>query len=228
MRFQIERTALKCLLNVLLSCRCPVSEKAEEDLINFFGTTTGQSVVDYEAVIKIANDKEGETVFDRLREFCTYSIENFSAAPVISVDDVLRHFCTAYHWHVIEDFLPKSYKDLTDVPSWFTSHMLLPVELTVDDGTVAGIFSHSERSISLIGLFLPSDIQLKEGSLYCAHFASVITEVSRHQFELIRSHLEDISQFRNLSAQVFTIDFRHFQRFGDYSAFCRERYQKYF
>lgn len=227
MYFKIDRTAFKYLLNVLLSCRCPVSEDTEAKLVNYFKSTAGKDVVDYEPVISIANE-EGETVFHRLREFCTYSIDHFSFDPIISVNDVLRHFCTAYHWHVVEEALAKSYRSINNIPSWFISHMLLPVKLNTHQGEIIGTFIDSLGSLTLRNLFLPLDLQTKEGSLFCVHFASVIGEISSSQFELVGNHLAEILDFQKLRNQVSDINFHNFQRFGDYKSFCRERYEKYF
>ena len=228
MKFQIERMAFKFLLNVLLSCRCPVSDNTEKKLINYYKRSAGKDVVNYESILKIAEKEGKETVFNKLREFCLYSINDFSKNRTILVNDILRHFCTAYHWHVVEESLPHTYKDLTDIPSWFVSHMLLPVELSANGGTIQGTFIDSEGYIVLRNLFLPSDLKIREGSLYCVHFASAIGEISLQQSKLLRNHLAEIPDFQNLRKQVFEIDFHNFQRFGDYTSFCKERFGKYF
>ena len=228
MEFKIKRSALKCLLNCLLSCRCPISDNIEEELIDFYKSSEGEYEVNYESVVAIAEKEGRETVFHRLREFCTYSIDNFSNLPVISVNDVLRHFCTIFHWHLVENALPKSYKQLIDIQTWFVSHMLLPVELTMNDGKVQGTFTDFDGCLILRNIFLPPDIPLSEGSVYCVHFASVIAEVSRHQFDLLNSHLDDIEEFKIFRKQISEIDYLHFQQFGDYQSICRERYTKYF
>ena len=164
MRFRIQRKAFKTLLNVLLSCRCPVSERIEHTLISYYKDTEGESEIDYDTVVTIADLEGGATVFHRLREFCTYSIDDFSSQQVISENDIFRHFCTVFHWHGVEESLSQSYKNLIDIPSWFVSHMLLPVELTSHNGNLQAICTGPGKDLVLKNLFLPHDIQFTDGS----------------------------------------------------------------
>jgi len=227
MILEIETEAAKSLLKVLLSCRCPIKEEVEEKIVHYYLSQKNQPSFDFRKIIEIADESDSDTVFHRLRDFCLYSKNNLDEI-VITKEDVYRHFCSAFHWKVVEDALVSSYKDIKDIPSWFVGHMLLPVKLKERNKSICAEYSTSDLKVQLLNIFTPSDIKFKSNGLYSMHFASVISEINPAQFGMINQQLESIERFIEFRNDVKEIDYSDFQKFGDYRKFCETRYHKYF
>jgi len=228
MKISINTRAYKTLINVLLSCRCPISKETEKDLIDYYKSKVSSNILNYSDVIKIANGEKKETVFHRLKEFCIYSIDDLGREYIISEEDVIRHFSSAFHWHLLERGLIDSYKNVINIPSWFIGHMLMPVKLQKKSIPVKAQYQYGKRFIIFSNVFLSKDIIFNLDSYYCIHYASIISEISSKQFIMISKQLEEIDLFKTFRKDIREIDYLKFQRFGDYYKICQDRYGTYF
>jgi hypothetical protein len=102
MGMRIKTSALRKLLNIILSCRCPMKKDVEEKVISFYLSQKNKKSVDYRRIIQIADQTKKETVFHRLKKFCQYSKNDLNKEIIITEEDVFRHFCSTFHWRVIE------------------------------------------------------------------------------------------------------------------------------
>lgn len=229
MNILITTKAFKILLNVLLSCRCPISNEVEEKIIEYYKTGYLSDTLDYNELLKIAEQEDKETVFHRLKEFCLYSVDDLSKKYIISENDVLRHFSTGFHWRTIKDNLSSGYQKLTDIPSWFLSHMLMPIKLIGEGEIIFGKYERNNKEIYHRSIFIPKDLSLDfNDSYYCIHFGCVISEITQQQYDMIFRQLGEIEHFEDLMGRVREIDFKDFQSYGNYSEMCKKRYLKYF
>jgi hypothetical protein len=224
---KIETEAAASLLNVLLSCRCPIKEEVEEEIMHYYISQKNQPSFDFQKVIEMADKSSDNTVFHRLRDFCLYSKSNLDEI-MITNEDVYRHFCSTFHWKVVEDALVASYKDITNIPAWFVSHMLLPVKLKKEGKSTYAEYSATNVRTRLLNVFISPNIRIKNEGLYSMHFASVISEINPSQFRMINQQLESIKRFTEFRNDVTEIDYSNFQKFGDYKKLCETRYSKYF
>ncbi len=227
MNLKIERHAARVLLNVLFSCRCPIKENVEQKIVDYCISNKKEQTFDFQRMITIAEESDSDTVFHRLRDFCLYSRNDLNEV-IITSEDVYRHFCSTFHWKVIEDGLISSYKNIKCIPTWFVGHMLLPVNLEKQSRAVRAEYYFSDRKIIFENIFVPSDIAIREEGIYTIHFASIISEISPAISKMIGQQLESTSRFVDFRKDVKEIDYADFQRFGNYKEFCRERYTKYF
>lgn len=227
----IEIDAATILLKVLLSCQCPITEKAEKEITDYIKTQRNKPTIDFSKFIESTGGSNSDTVFQRLRDCCYYYRNNLTEV-LITKEDVYRHFCSAYHWKIAEDSLhaipQKANTPVTDLNSWFIGHMLLPVKLLEENGSVRAEYSGTGFRISLTNIFVPSDVKVRSGAFYSMHFASAISEISNAESGLINQQLESIDQFIEFRKKVKAIDYSSFQRFGNYKKICENRYNKYF
>ena len=228
MDISINQKAYYILLKVLLSCRCPVSDNTEKKLINYYKKNSEKRHISYDTIINLADQEEDETVFHRLKEFVICSVNDLSKGYEITVEDVLRHFSSIYHWKVVINGLQNSYKKVIHIPSWFISHMLLPIDIQTNKGQYQISCTLNNLTINLNNLFIPSDLSISSNKYYCAHFASVISDISRAQYKLLQQQANEIPQFELFYKGIEIIDYLNFQRYGNYSLFCNNRYKKYF
>ncbi len=228
MNIEIQKDAFKILLNVLLSCRCPISEDVEKRLIKYFKKHESLNAYNYNEIMNIANKGKGETVFHRLKEFCLYSVNDFSSELTISLEDVLRHFSSGFHWRLVEKGLSSGYKNLTFLPSWFIGHMLMPVKLEKENKKMIAKYAYSKSIIRFKNIFIPKEIKILSDKFYCIHFGFVISQISEEQSKMLFNELEIIDNFRIYRENLSEIDFSHYQRYGDYFNICKTRYSKYF
>jgi hypothetical protein len=227
MILEIETEAAKSLLGVLLSCQCPIKKEAEKEIVQYYLSHKHDSTFDFQKMIEIAGPADGNTVFHRLRDFCLYSKNNLDKIT-ITEEDVYRHFCSAFHWKIVEDALVSSYKDISDIRAWFVGHMLLPVRLKGKRDSVLAEYSTSDAKIRLLSVFIPPDIKVKDNGLYSIHFASVISEITAEHYRMINQQLEAIRRFIEFRNDVKEIDYSDFQKLKNYREFCENRYLKYF
>ena len=226
MRLTINKEAYRVVLNVLLSCRCPVTAEIEENLTKLYKNNLS-GTFDYDEIIKIVNDFSDNTVFHRLKEFYLFTVDDFSNCE-IKKNDTLRHFCTSYHWMVVENALPMSYKNILTIPSHFVGHMLLPVKTKNIYNSNSASYNYLDKKILLKNLFIPHDIDLNL-SEYCAvHFASIICSLNERQYTMINNQLIEIPDFVSFANDIKEIDYKKWQKHGNYMDFCKERYSKYF
>ena len=69
MELKIEKKALKILLHVLISCRAPIDEKTEKELVKYYLSNASKDVIDYTKILEMANKDRIYTPFSRLKEF---------------------------------------------------------------------------------------------------------------------------------------------------------------
>ncbi len=228
MTLTINPKAYFILLKVLLSCRCPISDKTERKLIKYYKVNSKKRSINYDSVIKYADEEGDETVFHRLKDFCIWSNNDLHKGYEITVEDVLRHFSSTFHWNVIANSLHSSYKKVIHIPSWFVSHLLLPVKIQINKSEHQILFLMKDHSLQLNNLFIPPNLSINRNKYYCVHFASVISDISLDQFEMLRQQVNEIPQFNLFYRDIEEIDYLNFQRYGNYSMFCKERYEAYF
>ena len=231
MVLEIEADAAVILLRVLLSCRCSISKKAEEEIAHYILSQRSEPSIDFERIIDLAGGPTFDTVFRRLRDCCFYSKNNLDEV-VITEEDVYRHFCSAYHWKITEESLTNIPENantpIINVPSWFVGHMLLPVRLMDEKGSVKAEYSGLGFKISIVHVFIPSDMEIRADDIYSIHFASVISEITSAQARMISQQLNSIYQFLGFRQETKIIDYANFQKFGNYRGICENRYLKYF
>jgi hypothetical protein len=227
LNLKIESKAAQVLLNVLLSCRCPINEDVEKKIVDYYKSKKKEQVFDFQKMITIAEESDSDTVFHRLRDFCLYSKNDLNDVN-ITLEDVYRHFCSIFHWKVVEDALTYSYKDIKNIPTWFVGHMLLPVTIKEQNKALCADYSFSGLKILMRNIFVPDGIKIRENGIYTIHFASVISEINPAISKMINQQLESINRFVEFRNDIVEINYANFQRFGDYGKFCRERYLKYF
>lgn len=80
----------------------------ESELIDYFKTNSSNDIINYSEALKIVEEDRDESVFLSLKEFCVYSINDLNKEYIITEEDVLRHFSSAFHWHLLENGLPGS------------------------------------------------------------------------------------------------------------------------
>ncbi|MDR3685811.1 MAG: hypothetical protein P4L93_02470 [Coriobacteriia bacterium] len=84
------------------------------------------------------------------------------------------------------------------------------------------------RAIELKQLFAPDAYQVKVGETWAVHLAALLDRITPEQEQLARMLTESnpvLVQFRD---DVDMIDYKNFERHGDYSALCQKRYATYF
>jgi hypothetical protein len=231
MILEIETDAAAVLLKVLLSCQCVISNEAEKEIANYIISQMDKPSIDFKKIIDIAGGPDSDTVFRRLRDCCFYSRSNLDEV-VITKEDVYRHFCSAYHWKITEDTLKlipqNANSPINNVPSWFIGHMLLPVKLTCEKDSIKAEYRGLGFRIEILNIFVPSEMEIGNNSIYAIHFASVISEINFAQYITISQLLETIYRFVEFRKEVKVIDYADFQKYGNYSSLCKSRHSKYF
>jgi len=228
MQISIETRAMRVFLNILLSCRCPVSQEVEEEIVGLYLSGRDKPYIDYVRVLESADRMNCETPFHRLKEFIAYHINDLGQELFITLDDVFRHFCTMFHWRIVEKSLFNGYKNIIDIPSLFVGHILLPVVIKREKGEYMAEYTFGNRIINLKNIFVPGDMNIVQNKQYAVHLASVVSSLEKHDFNMISLHLEEIDLFRLFRENLESIDYSDFQRFGDYRKICEDRYTKYF
>lgn len=228
MQIYIETRAMRVFINTLLSCRCPVSQEVEKEIVGLYLSGKDKLYIDFARVLEIADKMNCETPFHRLKEFIIYYINDLGQELFITLDDVYRHFCTMFHWRVVEKSLFNGYENIIDIPSWFVGHMILPVVIKREKGEYMAEYTFGNRIINLKNIFVPEDINIIQNMQYAIHLASVVSPLGKHDFKMISLHLEEIPLFRLFREKLESIDYSDFQRFGDYRKTCENRYAKYF
>jgi hypothetical protein len=228
---EIETEAAKALLRILLSCQCPITKEAEEKITHYFASQQRRPALNFQKMIDLAGGGKLDTAFRRLRDCCFYYKTDLDEMA-ITKEDVIRHFCSVFHWKFNADTMaacPKGVNTpITDAASWFVGHMLLPVKLKKENDSVHAEYSGSDFKLQLFNVFTPQDIEIEEDTMYAIHFASVISEITHAQSKMVGQQLETNDNFKNLRDTTKSIDYAHFQKYGDYRQFCENRYNKYF
>jgi tRNA(Leu) C34 or U34 (ribose-2'-O)-methylase TrmL len=104
--------------------------------------------------------------------------------------------------------------------------MLLPITLKYENNTIIGEYSFSNKNIILKNILVTPDIPIETGERYCIHFAAVISRVSNEQFDMISKHLEEVQFFKKYREDIENIDYKNYQRFGNYYNIVKKRFRK--
>jgi hypothetical protein len=230
MLLEMETKAAKLLLRVLLSCQCPINKNDEEKIIQYYLSQRDKPSLDLQRIIDIVGESNGYTVFHRLRDSCFEYKDNLSA-PTITQEDIYRHFCGICHWEFVNISLAyhENIKNtpISNIPAWSVGHMLLPVKLRQENNLAFAEYSGPDYKIELSNIFVPPDFEIKTDAVYAIHFASLITEITDAQAEIINQELDNIPKFTEFRKKLKSIDYANFQGFGNYRKICENRYSRY-
>jgi hypothetical protein len=224
LKLTIDTDALAIVVKTLLSCRCPVSPETERALFRLLTEQSPRTTVNYEILLDIIERDGDDTAIHRLKEFCIQSLREHRADYVITDIDVLAHFCGSYHWKLIARQLATSYRMITNLSEWLVGHMMIPVIVQYNDGLIEARYTHSDGQVVLQNLFAADDVVVRTGNSYAVHFASVIVALSDQQTAFMHQQLDLTDGFVNARRSVERIDYRDFQRFGDYREMTGTRY----
>jgi len=229
MQVSIERGALDLTFRTLLSCQCPVTGDEERAVFDLLSGMSAGDTLDYALVLAIFKPN-ASTVFHRLAEFSVWMASASADEFTITRDHIVRHFASSFHWHqVVADGMRGAYRKVLSVPSWFIGHMLLPAKVVeVSDEALTAVYEYDGGSIRLTNLFRPNDYESKVGETWCVHFAALLDRITPEEEQLMRMLAETnplLVQFRD---DVDGIDYKDFERHGDYLAFCQKRHATYY
>ena len=236
MDIKIDNKGFEMLLRMLLSCRCPLKDEIENKLVSLYYSKKNEEYIDYNSLISLGDEqlqldeckqKSTDTVFHRLKEFCLYSINDLDKEIIITEEDVYRHFCTNFHWRHVERYFLKNFDKIENLSSWFVGHMLLPITLKHEDNSVIGEYSFFDRKIILRNIYISPNIPIEMNGYYCIHFAAIISKVNEDQFNMIFKHLEENKLFKQYRQDLKIIDYKNYQRFGNYYEIVKNRYKKF-
>jgi hypothetical protein len=228
MRISIRQEAFDLTFRMLLSCQCPLTDEQERTLFDRLVALKPGDTINCTELLSIFNPNEN-TPIQRLVHFSVWMAPAGSREIVIEREHVLRHFAASYHWdHVVGPNLPTSYRRVVSIPTWFISHMLLPVALErVGNGEVNGIYRFGDGEIRLKNLFIAPELADVNAGAWGVHFASVITPLSSDEAALVQMLGDTNPLLAEFRREISTIDYSNFERFGDYRAICIERHACY-
>ncbi|MHB9004597.1 MAG: hypothetical protein ACYC6C_11145 [Coriobacteriia bacterium] len=229
MNIRIEREALDLTFRTLLSCKCPVTDKEEQELFELLSGMNDGEMLDYSRVLKVFKPN-ANTVFRRLGEFSAWMAPAEADEFVITRDHAIRHFASSFHWHqVVADGLTGAYKKVLFIPSWFMGHMLLPARITeVAGDTVTAVYEYDGGNIELTNLFAPNAYEPKVGEMWGVHFAALLDRITPEEDRLVRMLTDTNPLLVEFRTDVDEIDYKNFERHGDYLGTCQSRYATYY
>jgi hypothetical protein len=225
MHITIENTGLQTLLNMLLSCKCPVSEETERVLFQEYHKVKHQELIDFSALLKVADMNPQRTPLHLVADFCSWSKDSLREFT-ITHNDILRYSCTGQHfYHFLNAVNPLIVKDTA---SFMLGHMLVPAALHKDGETLSATYQTGERTIRFFNVLLPPEIPWQGDGVYGVHLGTALTLLDREQEKMVREHLANIEGFAMLADDVSVIDYGDFQRYGDYRAQVQRRITRNF
>jgi hypothetical protein len=228
MRISIRREAFELTFRMLLSCQCPLTDEQERALFDRLVALKSDDTIDCTELLSIFKPDENNAI-RRLVHFSVWMAPAGSKEIVIEREYALRHFASSYHWdHVVAPNLPTAYKKVLSIPTWFISHMLLPVALErAGNGELSGIYRSADGEISLKHLFIAPELADLNASIWGVHFASVITPLSSDEAALVHMLGDTNPLLAEFRREISTIDYLDFERYGDYRAICIDRHASY-
>ncbi len=229
MKVRIDRGALDLTFRTLLSCKCPVTDKEEQQLFDLLSGMRDGDTLDYGLVLAVFKPN-ANTVFRRLHDFSVWMAPANSEDFTITREHALRHFACSFHWNqVVADGLSGAYKKVLFVPSWFMGHMLLPARITEVAGDVVhAVYEYDGGTIKLMNLFAPNVYQPDVGETWGVHFAALLDHISPEEDRIVRMLTETNPLLVEFRDDVEAIDYKSFERHGDYLDTCRARYTTYY
>ena len=228
MRISMRQEALELTFRMLLSCQCPLTGEQERALFDRLVALNPGDTIDCSELLSIFKPNEN-TPIQRLVHFSMWMAPAGSREMVIEREHVLRHFASSYHWdHVVAPNLPAAYKKVVSIPTWFISHMLLPIALErAGNGELNGIYRFGDGEIRLKNLFIAPELADLNAGVWGVHFASVITPLSSDEAALVQMLGDTNPLLAEFRREISTIDYSNFERYGDYRAICIERHATY-
>ena len=122
-----------------------------------------------------------------------------------------------------------AYKKVCSISSWFVAHMLLPLRITeINDDTATAEYEYKKDKIKFINLYAPKLYNPKVDQLWAVHFAGLLCPLSDSENAAVTLMLESNSMLKKFRDEVEVIDYRNFERYGDYLSLCQERHKKYY
>ncbi len=224
MSISIERAGLQTLLHSVLSCRCPVNEAIEHALFEAYAALDNREVIDFNAIVQIADANPVATPVHFLRDFCVY-LQDDPSRFTITHNDVLRYFSTTYHLNRMKNLNPLLVREPA---TYLFSHMLVPVTVSVEAGSAEAGCIFNDTVIRFKNIFVSAEFSLIDDLQYGLHMGTVVTTLSPQQVAMIASHLNLFDEIPFLASQVTLVDFSDFQHYGDYRADVAARYARHF
>jgi hypothetical protein len=228
MRISMRQEALDLTFRMLLSCQCPLTGEQERAIFDRLVALNPGDTIDCSDLLSSFKPNE-DTPIQRLVHFSMWMAPAGSKEIVIEREHVLRHFASSYHWdHVVAPNLPAAYKKVVSIPTWFISHMLLPIGLErAGNGELNGIYSFRDGEIRVKNLFIAPELADINAVVWGVHFASVITQLSSDEAALVQMLGDTNPLLAEFRREISMIDYLNFERYGDYRAICIERHATY-
>jgi hypothetical protein len=227
-RISIRQEALELTFRMLLSCQCPLTDEQERALFDRIVALKLGDTIDCAELLSVFKPNENNAI-QRLVHFSMWMAPGGSKEIVIEREHVLRHFASSYHWdHVVAPNLPAAYTKVVSIPTWFISHMLLPITLErVGNNELNGIYRFADGEIRLKNLFIAPELADFNAGVWGVHFASVITPLSSDEAALVQMLGDTNPMLTEFRREISTIDYSNFERYGDYRSICIERHACY-
>lgn len=224
MDISIETAGLQTLLHSMLSCRCPVGEPTERALFKAYFAQRDQKLIDFSAIVRIADANPEPTPVHFLRDFCVY-LQDDPTRFTITHNDVLRYFGTTYHLNRMKSLNPMLVREPA---TYLLSHLLVPVRVSIMGGEVEAIYRSNGTFISFKNIFMSAEFPPLVEAYYGLHMGTVVTTLSNAQAQMLERQLNLFDEIPALSKQVTRVDFCDFQYYGDYRATVATRYARHF
>lgn len=226
---RMEHPALELVFRMLLTCGCPITETEERSLFDLLQAYEPDTDFEMDRVLSLFPEN-ADTPFHRIRAFYIWQARVDSESHLITRDHIIRFFASSYHWdHAVAPGLAEGYGQVKSIASWFLSHMLLPAQVTrVGRGHVDLVYAWPGGEILLKNLFRPRSWDPGIGEVWAVHFAGLLDRLSMEEQDTASFMLEQNPALTALRPEVREIDYRDFERKGDYAGVCRKRYQAYF
>jgi hypothetical protein len=151
---------------MLLSCKCPVSEETERALFQEYHKVKHQELIDFSALLKVADRNPQRTPLHLVADFCSYSKDSLGEFT-ITHNDILRYSCTGQHFqNFLRAINPMIVKETS---SFMLGHMLVPATLHKENEAISATYQTGERAIRFLNVLLPPEIPWQEDGVYGVH-----------------------------------------------------------
>jgi hypothetical protein len=225
MHITIENTGLQTLLNMVLSCKCPVTEETEKALFKVYHQVNDLELIDFSELLRVAEINPQPTPLHLVADFCSYSKDSLNEFT-ITHNDTIRYGCTGQHF---KNFL-RSVNPMvvTNTASFMLGHMLVPAILRKENETLVAEYTEGAHTARFLNMLLPPEIPWQEDGVYGVHLGTALTLLDREQEQMVRQHLANIEGFATIANDVDVIDYQNFQRYGNYQEQVRVRIARNF
>ena len=215
MNIKINMTALQTALHNLLSCRCPVTAEAEKALFGYYREHKDLAYLDMGELLEVAEINPEPTPLHGLAEFCGYQHDN-PLEYAIEQNDVLRFLGSGFHYKTVEQGLDPAL--ITNPASHLICHLMRPCRVSQKQDAIEAYSNLAGHDMHFCNLVHPPEVDLEACEYYGVHLGTVITGLDPEQAEILERHQGLISGIENLAREVGTVDFKEYQRYGDYAA----------